>query len=135
MSLLSKLIIFLSYALCVVACSNRSDSSDAPKYLYKVISVENWQESTSKPTIVLSKEDRKFIHLATEDQLKRIIEKYWSKEPEYIILKLNTAKLPGRIVLEVNPGGENEYYHLYNGFIPREAVEDVLVQVNSQIKD
>lgn len=93
-----------------------------PKYLYKIISVENWQLSQGRPSIQLSSEDEEFIHLALEDQLEGIIQKYWSHASSYVVLKVDVAKLRGSLKLEVNPGGANLYYHLYEGGIPMEAV-------------
>lgn len=111
----------------------------APKYLYKILSMENWQasqknkseklfsaqaSSTQVSSVQLSNEDHDFIHFSTEDQLVRIIKKYWANVPEYVVLKISTEKLPGKMVLEANPGGENKYYHLYDGYIPLDAIEE-----------
>lgn len=93
-----------------------------PQYLYKVISIEDWKDSQEMESVKLTNADQDFIHLATEDQLGRIVEKYWDKVPEYVVLKINTTKLPGKLVFEANPGGENKYYHLYGGSIPLKAV-------------
>lgn len=62
------------------------------------------------------------LYTSKEDQLDRIIEKYWTDTPEFIVLKIYIDKLPGRLVYEANPGGSNKYYHLYNGSIPLNAV-------------
>ena len=97
-----------------------------PTYLYKVISVSDWKNSCKK--IQLPCMDADFIHLSTEEQLDRIIAKYWSEAPEYVLLKLETAKLPGELVLEANPGGTNKYYHLYHGSIPFSAILEVKVK-------
>jgi uncharacterized protein (DUF952 family) len=72
--------------------------------------------------VKLTEADQDFIHLAREDQLNRIVGKYWDEVPEYVVLKIDTKKLPGKLVLEANPGGENKYYHLYDGSIPLKAV-------------
>lgn len=93
-----------------------------PKYLYKIISVEDWKRSQGVGSVKLSSADDEFIHLSKEDQLDRIIEKYWANVPEFIVLKIDTDKLPGRLVYETNPGGSNKYYHLYNGSIPLNSV-------------
>lgn len=100
---------------------------ERPTYLYKVLSVDDWAKSSE--TVHLSSMDDHFIHLSTEDQLDKIIEKYWAGIPEYVVLKIETAKLPGQLVLEANPGGTNKYYHLYNGSIPLNAI------VESEIKN
>jgi uncharacterized protein (DUF952 family) len=91
-----------------------------PIYLYKVLSMDDWAKSSQ--TVHLPSMDADFIHLATEEQLDRIIKKYWAGVSEYVILKVETAKLPGKLVLEANPGGTNKYYHLYNGSIPLSAI-------------
>jgi uncharacterized protein (DUF952 family) len=93
-----------------------------PEYLYKIISVEDWKKSQGMDSVKLSSGDHDFIHLSKEDQLDRIIEKYWTDTPEFIVLKIYTDKLPGKLVYEANPGGSNKYYHLYNGSIPLNAV-------------
>ena len=104
------------------ACADHLSKDQPPKHLYKVLSFEDWKKSQSQAFLALPKEDEKFIHLSKEDQLERITEKYWSDVPEYIILKIETKQLPGRLVYETNPGGANKYYHLYDGSIPLKAV-------------
>lgn len=93
-----------------------------PQYLYKVLSVEDWKKSQSMESVNLTDADRDFIHLAREDQLDRIVEKYWDNVPQYVVLKIETKKLPGKLVFEANPGGKNKYYHLYDGSIPLKSV-------------
>lgn len=102
----------------------KTNETEAPKYLYKVVAIENWEESHGQKEIKLAKDDAAFIHLSTKDQLGRIIEKYWSKAPGYVVLKVETKKLHGKLLLEANPGGTNQYYHLYDGSIPLDAVVD-----------
>lgn len=93
-----------------------------PQYLYKIVSVKNWQASQEQSHVRLSEEDREFIHFAREDQLERIAAKYWEDIPTFVILKVDVEKLAGEIILEANPGGTNKYFHLYNGAIPVDAV-------------
>lgn len=101
-----------------------------PQYLYKVLSLENWKQSQSAKSLVLSADDQAFIHFSREDQLERITSKYWSSVPEYMILKIHTAKLQGELVFEANPGGTSKYYHLYKGSIPLEAIAESKVVKN-----
>lgn len=93
-----------------------------PQCLYKVLSVEDWKQSQGRESVKLTDADQDFIHLAKKDQLDRIVGKYWDKVPEYVVLTIDTTKLPGKLVFEANPGGENKYYHLYGGSIPLKAV-------------
>lgn len=90
-------------------------------YLYKIVSPEEWQESLFKTHVVASQLDKNFIHLATEDQVPHVVQKFWHGK-NHIILKLDLKKTTGRLVLETNPGGTTQYYHLYQGKIPLEAV-------------
>lgn len=93
----------------------------APPYLYKIISQEDWQESQKQNYVINSPLDKDFIHLATEAQVPHVAEKFW-KNKSYIVLKLDTKKLKGHLSYETNPGGTTYYFHLYEGFIPLEAV-------------
>lgn len=99
---------------------------ERPTYLYKVLSMDDWEKSSE--TVHLSSMDANFIHLSTEDQLDKIIEKYWAGVSEFVVLKIEATKLSGNLILEANPGGTNKYYHLYNGSIPLSAI------VESKIK-
>lgn len=100
----------------------REKMSQSPQYLYKILSLKNWQATQNSKTVQLSTDDDEFIHLSTEDQLERIIKKYWTNVPELVVLKIDSSKLEGELLFEANPGGSNKYYHLYNGFIPFNSI-------------
>ena len=93
-----------------------------PSYLYKILSLENWEQSQSQSFIILPKMDKKFIHLAKKDQLDKIKKKYWSNESEYIVLKIDTTQILGKLIYETNPGKSNKYYHIYDGSIPLKSI-------------
>lgn len=97
--------------------------NDTPQYLYKIVSPDDWQDSVRKNQVVASQLDSTFIHLSTENQLAHVAQKFW-KGKNYIILKLDPIKLKGHLVYETNPGGTTQYYHLYEGKIPLDAVID-----------
>lgn len=96
-----------------------------PEYLYKILSPKKWQESLQQKQVVLDSADNEFIHLSKEDQLSRITQKYWNAK-DHVILKLSVDKLVGNLIFEANSGGENKYYHLYEGSIPLDAVLETL---------
>lgn len=105
--------------------------TNPPQFLYKILSLDDWKKSQFSDRIILSKADEAFIHLSTDEQLNKIREKYWSNASEFVILKITTDQLPGRLALEANPGGTNKYYHLYDGSIPVEAIVEVkIIQSN-----
>ena len=97
-----------------------------PKYLYRIVSIEQWQKSLLKNQVVNSSLDKDFIHLATEEQLARIAQKFWGNK-DHIILKLVSQKLTGRLIYETNPGGTTLYYHLYEGNVPLNSVIEVSI--------
>jgi uncharacterized protein (DUF952 family) len=91
------------------------------KYLYKIISPENWQKSQLQNILVTPPMDDEFIHLSTEEQLPGIIRKFWDGK-DYIVLQLDVTKIQGRLIHECNPGGSTLYYHLYEGSIPMDSI-------------
>ena len=92
------------------------------EHLYKILSFENWQKTQSKETVFLSPEDDLFIHFSTEDQVEKIVTKYWTGIQQFVILKIDRSKLEGRLVFETNAGGATKYFHLYDGFIPVNSI-------------
>jgi uncharacterized protein (DUF952 family) len=105
--------------------------SSTPEYLYKIISPEQWQKSLLLNRLETSSMDADFIHLAKEEQVANVVEKFWNNM-DHIVLKLTSNKLIGRLVYETNPGGSTYYYHLYEGNIPLEAVVDVIEKVTNE---
>ncbi len=95
---------------------------ETPRYLYKVISNIHWKASEFMENLALSVEDDHFVHFSTEDQLGTMISKCWIHAQEFVVLKIDATKLPGKLVYKTSPEGTNQYYHLYEGFIPREAI-------------
>lgn len=98
------------------------ETNQFPQYLYKIISLRNWQATQSRKTAQLSTEDDAFIHFSTQNQLEKIIGKYWADASQFVILKIDCEKLEGRLVFETNPGGTTKYYHLYDGLIPFNSI-------------
>lgn len=106
---------------------NQINMTEQPEYLFKILSLEQWNASQNRPYLILSAEDEAFIHLSTQDQLDKIIEKYWSNAPQYVVLKVRSKALEGKLMYEANPGGTNKYYHLYSGKIPFESIKEAKI--------
>ncbi len=103
---------------------------NSPKYLYKILSLEDFRKSEGEEKLFLQPDDEAFIHFSMEDQLPRIQEKYWSGVSEYLVLTIDVSKLVGDLVFEANPGGERKYYHLYDGHIPLNAISSKKIVMN-----
>ncbi|MFN8611209.1 MAG: DUF952 domain-containing protein [Vulcanimicrobiota bacterium] len=93
-----------------------------PAHIYKLLTPAAWQHSQGQPRLELGADDTSFIHLAESDQVARIAEKFFKGQSRVIVVELDPARLPGRLVHEANPGGQTLYYHLYDGYLPRRAV-------------
>ena len=98
-----------------------------PVHLYKILSSDEWLESQKGDRLKLSWIDETFIHLATDEQLSRVLEKFWGDKPSYVVLTVDPKRFVGHLIHETNPGGTNKYYHLYDGYIPLSVVIDVRV--------
>lgn len=99
--------------------------TEIPRYLFKIASPEQWKKSQFQQYLILTQDDtQQFIHFSTQTQFPKILEKYWSNK-NALILKVETAKLPGNFVLEVNKSGGEKYYHLYKGSIPLAAIVEI----------
>ncbi|MBS3904928.1 MAG: peptide deformylase [Simkania sp.] len=124
-------IFFALYMLAGALYSNEFSSeegmmttTETPKYLYKILSYRNWQATLARQVVAVSSEDDAFVHFSKEDQLERVLAKYWSEAPQFVVLKIDTGKLQGDLVYEENRSGSEKYYHLYRGFIPFSAIKE-----------
>lgn len=123
--LIGLLIVIIFFACSFITFKYFYRRNDAtPAFLFKVLSVEGWEASQKTDRLILTAIDTEFIHLATESQLERVLEKFWNNHERFYVLKVNPKKFVGLLVHEQNPGGTNKYYHLYNGYIPLNAVVD-----------
>lgn len=111
----------LAIALLSIGLQAHAEEETTPSFLYKILSTEDWKLSQEDSVLHLSSADTDFIHFSRQDQLDRILTKYWAGL-ECVVLKIDVSKLPGNLVFEANPGGAAKYYHLYDGNIPLTAV-------------
>lgn len=122
--MLKRLLIAMGcVASCLLSGTEKEQPVEAvPTYLYKILSVDDWEKSQHMEHIKVPIADNDCIHFSMENQVDTIIKRYWSNIPQFFVLKVDTNKLIGNLVFEVNPGGTTKYYHLYDGAIPLSAV-------------
>jgi|TARA_B110000495_G_C22995540_1_gene586871 uncharacterized protein (DUF952 family) len=113
----------LIFALLLIGCTS-TNKSEPDFYVYKILTPVEWQQSQGKEYVVLSAIDQsgEFVHLAEAKNYQDIARRFSGGATEAIILKLDPNKLAGDLVKEANPGDPTEYYHLYGGRIPMDAV-------------
>lgn len=122
-SLVLFLLIFLIGGLEGVSVNE--SNIEVPIYLYKVVSKKHWEKSEEEKELFLRPVDDAFIHFSEEHQVDRIIKKFFSDCMEVVVLKIDASLLKGKLVKERNPGGENKYFHLYDGSIPFDSILEV----------
>ncbi len=89
--------------------------------LYKILSAEDWKKSEQDSKVHTSASDHPFIHFSTEKQFPGIVQKKFTNVA-HVVLKIDPAKLVGDLKLEWDSKYTDQYYHLHNGHIPKEAV-------------
>ena len=84
------------------------------KYIFKIIDIDEWQKVKDSGAYSGSSKDIEdgFIHFSGEDQVKGTLEKYYSKQENLILLKVETLKLDHLIWEQASDG--NMFPHLYS---------------------
>ena len=84
------------------------------KYIFKIIDSEEWQKAKETGAYLGSSKDIQdgFIHFSGEDQVKGTLEKYYLKQENLILLKVETLKLDHLIWEQASDG--NMFPHLYS---------------------
>jgi len=84
------------------------------KYIFKIIDKEEWQKVKETGIYLGSAKDIQdgFIHFSGEEQVKGTLEKYYSKQKNLVLLKVETLKLDHLIWEQASDG--NMFPHLYS---------------------
>ena len=84
------------------------------KYIFKIIKLDEWQKVKKSKTYLGSSKDIEdgYIHFSGEEQVKGTLEKYYSKQENLILLKVETLKLDHLIWEQASDG--NMFPHLYS---------------------
>ena len=84
------------------------------KYIFKIIDKEDLQKVKESGTYLGSSKDIQdgFIHFSGEEQVKGTLEKYYSKQKNLVLLKVETLKLDHLIWEQASDG--NMFPHLYS---------------------
>ena len=84
------------------------------KYIFKIIDLDEWQKVKQSETYLGSSKDIEdgYIHFSGEDQVKGTLEKYYSKQENLVLLKVETLKLDHLIWEQASDG--NMFPHLYS---------------------
>ena len=94
------------------------------KYIFKIIDINEWQKVREIGTYSGSSKDIEdgFIHFSGEDQVKETLEKYYSKQENLVLLKVETLKLDHLIWEQASDG--NMFPHLYSSLDLSNVVDE-----------
>ena len=99
------------------------------KYIFKIIDVKEWQKVKQSETYLGSSKDIEdgYIHFSGEDQVKGTLEKYYSKQKNLVLLKVETLKLDHLIWEQASDG--NMFPHLYSSLDLSNVVEEFKINL------
>ena len=101
------------------------------KYILKIIDIDEWQKVKDYGAYSGSSKDIEdgFIHFSGEDQVKGTLEKYYSKQKNLVLLKVETLKLDNLIWEQASDG--NMFPHLYSSLDLSNVVDEFEITLDS----
>ena len=102
------------------------------KYIFKIISIDDWQKVKQSETYLGSSKDIKdgYIHFSGQEQIEGTLKKHYSGEENLILLKVATLKLD-HLVWEQSSDG-NFFPHLYSPLDLINVFEEYEVVLDSE---
>ena len=100
------------------------------KYIFKIIHADEWKKIKETGTYSGSSKDIEdgYIHFSGEDQVKGTLEKYYSKQENLVVLKVETLKLDHLIWEQASDG--NMFPHLYSSLDLSNVVDEFEITLN-----
>lgn len=93
--------------------------------IYHITTANQWEQALQKGIFSApSLEKEGFIHCCDKHQIENIIQRYFSKEANRLLLTINCSLLKSKVVREFSPSVQEEFAHVY-GAIPLEAITNV----------
>ena len=94
------------------------------KYIYKIINKNQWHKiKDSGPYLGSSKDvEDGYIHFSGEDQVKGTLKKFFDKQKDLILLKVDTLKLDHLLWEQASDG--NMFPHLYSSLDVSNIIND-----------
>ena len=101
------------------------------KFIYKIISKSDLQESLKKGQLIVSKKDLEdgYIHFSGNDQVAGTLKKFYQNQKDLILLKVDTLKLDHLIWEQASDG--NMFPHLYSSLDLSNVVEEFEISLRN----
>ena len=99
------------------------------KFIYKICSKSELQEAKNKGQFKGSSKDLEdgYIHFSGEDQVKGTLEKYYSKQENLVLLKVETLKLDHLIWEQASDG--TMFPHLYSSLDLSNVIDEYEITI------
>ena len=99
------------------------------KFIYKIINIDELKKAKSSGAYSGSSKDIQdgYIHFSGEDQVKGTLEKYYSKQENLVLLKVETLKLDHLIWEQASDG--NMFPHLYSSLDLSNVVDEFKINL------
>tara|TARA_B100001113_G_C20887473_1_gene525416 strand:- start:341 stop:688 length:348 start_codon:yes stop_codon:yes gene_type:complete len=100
------------------------------KYVYKICTNEEWEVAKKRGKYEGSKKDKEdgFIHFSDKEQLKETLNKFFFKQKNLILLKIDAFKLKNLIYEQVSDG--NVFPHLYEPFEISNVINEYKIELS-----
>ena len=100
------------------------------QFIYKICQKTEWEQARETGVYTGSTVDIEdgFIHFSAEEQVKGTLEKYYSKQINLVLLKVETLKLDHLIWEQASDG--NMFPHLYSSLDLTNVVDEFEVSLN-----
>ena len=95
-------------------------------FIYHIAAKADWDRAKeSGQYVVPSLKEEGFIHCSMEDQVARVLERFYSDRKDVVVLCIDSRRLTSQLVYEWAPSMEATFPHVY-GAINTDAVTEVL---------
>ena len=100
------------------------------KHIYKIIENDELKKAKLSGEYLGSAKDIQdgYIHFSGEDQVKGTLEKYYSKQKDLVLLKVETLKLDHLLWEQASDG--NMFPHLYSSLDLSNVVDEFEITLN-----
>ena len=95
------------------------------KFIYKICTTNDWLEIKKKGQYKGSKKDLEdgYIHFSGEDQVRGTLIKYYPKQKDLVLLKVDAFKLENLLWEQTSDG--NMFPHLYSSLDVSNVVDEI----------
>ena len=95
-------------------------------YIYHIAALADWNRAKESGYYeVPSLKEEGFIHCSMEDQVPRVVDRFYSDRKDIVVLCIDSRKLKSQLVYEWAPSMEATFPHVY-GPINTDSVKEVL---------